>query len=246
MEAKNPGMSDYADFDPNGDNIISREEIEFEATSDVRSLARRVALQVLYEVDSSRHVISDVMRYHLIVDDVSGKITDIDHEMALMINGIVRQLPQDSPIAIRLHQYIQAYDPATGKIRDQQSNIAIRISAIVKYLEAEPDVTRLTHGVVKHQELLDSVIQSYAPEFPIDQVAIIDRNVLRLSLYELGFETQTPTSVAIDEAVTLARLFGSEGSPRFVNGVLGTVAVNIDAVRSVLHPQENTNGSSST
>jgi transcription antitermination factor NusB len=239
-------MSDYAEFDPNGDNIISREEIELEATSDIRSLARRVALQVLYEVDSSQHPISDVMRYHLIVDDITGKITDIDHEIALMVNGIIRLLPVDSPIAIRLHQYVQAYDPATGIIRDQQSKLAIRVSAIVKYLEAEPDVTRLANGVVQYRRLLDSIIQAYAPEFPIDQVAIIDRNVLRLSLYELGFETQTPTSVAIDEAVTLARLFGSEGSPRFVNGVLGTVAANIDEVRSALQTHENTNGTPST
>jgi transcription antitermination factor NusB len=133
----------------------------------------------------------------------------------------------------RLHGYPAAYD-ASGSLRDPLSDQAKRISGIVKYLEAEPDIRRLANGVVKYSVSLDRVLQRFAPEWPIDQVAIIDRNILRLALYEIAIDAQTPLSVAIDEAVNLARLFGAEGAPRFINGVLGTVAANLSVVMDAL------------
>jgi len=72
---------------------------------------------------------------------------------------------------------------------------------------------------------LDRVISELAPEWPIDQIATIDRNILRLAVYELIFDSNTPPKVAINEAVELAKTFGSESSPRFVNGVLGSLAL---------------------
>jgi N utilization substance protein B len=81
----------------------------------------------------------------------------------------------------------------------------------------------LVQGVNAHQERLDTLIGRYAPEWPVDQIAIIDRNVLRIAIYELLFRDDTPTKVAINEAVELAKEFGSESSGRFVNGVLGSL-----------------------
>jgi len=78
-------------------------------------------------------------------------------------------------------------------------------------------------GVHSYRSYLDSVVEDLAPEWPIDQIAAVDRNVLRMAVYELLFEPQTPPKVAINEAVELAKLFGSESSPRFVNGVLGSL-----------------------
>ncbi len=231
-------MSDYPEFDPTNENIINREVIEPEATPDIRSLARRVALQVLYQLDSAQHPIEEVLRYYLIVDDFSGKIIEIDPEIAAMISGTVRQLDLDNPIAQRIHHYHQVFDATTGLARDTQNDAALRVYRLIKYLEAEPHILRLSHGVVASRERLDVILQTYAPEFPINQVAIVDRNVLRLALYEIGIEAQTPTSVAIDEAVNLAQLFGAEGSPRFVNGVLGNIFMHLDEVRLMLQADD--------
>lgn len=89
--------------------------------------------------------------------------------------------------------------------------------------EGEAFLLKLVHGVLQHKEQLDDLIATYAPEWPIDQMAIIDRNVLRIALFEFLIEGGTPPKVAINEAVELAKRFGSDSSSRFVNGVLGTL-----------------------
>jgi len=80
----------------------------------------------------------------------------------------------------------------------------------------------LVSGVIRHQTELDQWIHKFAPEWPVDQLAIIDRNILRMALYEIGAKAgDAPPKVVINEAVELAKTFGSDSSPRFVNGVLG-------------------------
>lgn len=83
---------------------------------------------------------------------------------------------------------------------------------------------RLVTGVREHQARIDNLIRRYAPEWPLDQIAVIDRNVLRIAIYELTTDASIPIKVAINEAIELAKTFGSESTPRFVNGVLGTLA----------------------
>jgi N utilization substance protein B len=90
-----------------------------------------------------------------------------------------------------------------------------------------PTVTflyELVTGVVGNHAALDRLIQEFAPEWPVEQMAIIDRNILRMAIFELVVSQQTPLKVAINEAVELAKLYGSDSAPRFVNGVLGTLA----------------------
>lgn len=90
--------------------------------------------------------------------------------------------------------------------------------------EAGRDFARsLVQGILEHQAELDARIQDNAPEWPLDQIAIIDRNILRMAIFEFVIEGNTPVKVAINEAVELAKLFGSDSSGRFVNGVLGTI-----------------------
>ncbi len=79
----------------------------------------------------------------------------------------------------------------------------------------------LVEGVTAHRAQLDEIIRQHAPEWPVDQLAVIDRNILRIALYELQFTEDVPIKVAINEAVELAKTFGSDTAPRFVNGVLG-------------------------
>lgn len=82
----------------------------------------------------------------------------------------------------------------------------------------------LGKGVTNCRRELDTVISELAPEWPIDQIAAVDRNILRIAVYELIYNSDTPPKVAINEAVELAKKFGSDASPRFVNGVLGSLA----------------------
>ena len=81
---------------------------------------------------------------------------------------------------------------------------------------------KLATGVAQSRALLDDYIQAHAPEWPLEQVAIIDRNLLRIALYEFTLGG-VPVKVAINEAVELAKRYGSDSAPRFVNGVLGAL-----------------------
>ena len=134
----------------------------------VRRRARILALQALYEIDSTQHPVGTVLDQRLTEDP----------------------LPE----------------------------------------EGEAFARELLAGVLQHQVALDELIQRYAPEWPVEQMAVIDRNVLRIAIYELLFDPEIPPKVAINEAVELAKMFGSESSPRFVNGVLGTL-VSRDRVK---------------
>jgi N utilization substance protein B len=136
-----------------------------------RQLARRLAIQALFEVDSVDHRPGDV----------------IDARLA---------------------------NPEPNENGDDPE--------VVVSSEAADFLRFLVAGVVKNREALDKIIARYAPEWPVDQLAIIDRNVLRLALFEIGCsELHTPSKVVINEAIELAKRFGSDNSPRFVNGVLG-------------------------
>ncbi len=85
---------------------------------------------------------------------------------------------------------------------------------------------RLVNGVLDHRQELDGMIEHYAPEWPLKQMAIIDRNILRMAIFEFAVSGETPIKVAINEAIELAKEYGSESASRFVNGVLGALAVH--------------------
>jgi len=88
--------------------------------------------------------------------------------------------------------------------------------------EAAAFAWSIVEGVLENRKALDAEIAALAPEWPIDQMAKIDKNVLRIALYELRITRDVPPAAIIDEAVELAKLFGSEAAPKFVNGVLAT------------------------
>lgn len=138
------------------------EVIEHPPAATERSAARRVALQVLYEIDCSNHMVGEVL---------AARLSD--------------ELPPR-----RVEKYVR----------------------------------QIVEGVTANLEQLDTFIQRYASEFPLDQVAIIDRNILRLGVYELAAQQSTSINVIIAEALELANIYGAEGSLRFVNGVLGAIA----------------------
>jgi N utilization substance protein B len=135
-----------------------------------RRQARIIALQTLYEVDSTEHPVGDVLRRHL-----------------------------DEPIS--------------------EDNTADFV---------EPDVRQfarsLVEGVLQNRDEMDELIAKSAPNWPVDQMSPVDKNILRVAIFEILFDNKVPLKAAINEAVELAKRFGSDSSSRFINGVLGTVA----------------------
>ena len=99
-----------------------------------------------------------------------------------------------------------------------------RLSEVELTAQLAEFVRRIVFGIFPLIESLDSAIAKYAPEWPFDQVAAIDRNILRIATWEFAIDGETPVKVAINEAVELAKLYGSDSAPRFVNGVLGSLA----------------------
>jgi len=85
-------------------------------------------------------------------------------------------------------------------------------------------VCELVGGVVQNKDEIDLNIRRFAPAWPVEQIAMIDRNILRLAIFEILFDNKVPVKVAINEAVELAKSFGSKSSAKFVNGVLGSVS----------------------
>jgi len=126
-----------------------------------RRRARSIALQALYEVDTTTHRAEEVLARHV-------------------------------------------YDDSVGE-------------------DAFDFISAMVQGVLEHRHQLDMVIQRHAPAFPVQQMAAIDRNILRMALFEMKYSNDMPLKVSINEAVELAKSFGSDASPRLVNGVLGAV-----------------------
>lgn len=89
-------------------------------------------------------------------------------------------------------------------------------------------VRELVSEVIQNKEKIDYNIQRFAPAWPIEQIPVVDRNILRLAIFEILFDNKVSVKVAINEAVELAKKFGSDNSPKFVNGVLGSVSALAD------------------
>ena len=92
-------------------------------------------------------------------------------------------------------------------------------------------VQQIVTGVLPLVVRLDNFIAQHAPEWPLDQVAVIDRNILRIALWEFSVAGRTPVKVAINEAIELSKIFGSDSTPRFVNGVLGSLAARQNEIQ---------------
>jgi transcription antitermination protein NusB len=92
-------------------------------------------------------------------------------------------------------------------------------------------ISQIVSGVIINDEVLDEFISDFAHEWPLDQVAIIDRNLLRMALWEIAVYRNTPVKVVINETVELAKMYGADGSPRFINGVLGNIIEHLEELK---------------
>lgn len=161
-----------------------------------RKRARQVALQALFEIDSVGHA-PDIVLYER-MEAATRALHEAQVEQA-------RTLPAPNP----------GESPEADKYESDEEMAPLGETGIRFLLW-------LVAGVLSYRDRIDALIHRYAPEWPVEQLAIVDRSILRLALYELGaHEGEAPPKVVINEAVELAKVFGSDSSPRFVNGVLG-------------------------
>lgn len=143
-------------------------------------------------------------------------------------------------------QVLYEWDFWKGKKSDIATILDRDCAEFAPGLENKTFVKNLLEGIIAKQSQLDQLIEKAAPEWPIDQIAVVDRNVLRVGLYELLFADykETPPKVAINEAIELAKTFGGENSGKFVNGVLGTIYRELgepgkeDIARKQLTPED--------
>ena len=122
-------------------------------------------------------------------------------------------------------QSLYEWDFRGRKVEELPEIVDRNIKEFASGLEDTSFIQQLIDGVIKYTDQIDKIIEKAAPQWPLNQVAVVDRNVLRLGLYELlfGKREEVPPKVAINEAIELAKSFGGESSGKFVNGVLGTV-----------------------
>jgi transcription antitermination protein NusB len=115
-----------------------------------------------------------------------------------------------------LYEYDTAHHDVDAVLRRHEEELRLS-PRVFAYAE------ELVHGVLAHLDQIDATIESAAHEWPLSQMARVDKNILRVAIYEILFNNSVPAKVAINEAVELAKRFGSDTSSRFVNGVLGTI-----------------------
>lgn len=126
-------------------------------------------------------------------------------------------------------QSLYEWDFRGRKKEDIEKSIEHNLAQFVKDAKTDKEgikfAINLVTNTIKKQKNIDPIIEKCAPEWPLSQITVVDRNILRLGIYELMFSDykETPPKVAINEAIELAKTFGGENSGRFVNGVLGTV-----------------------
>jgi N utilization substance protein B len=121
---------------------------------------------------------------------------------------------------------------ADDKTFDLAEVLERNIARYASTLDDVPFVQKLVDGVIAHEADLTKELAPLAPEWPIDQIARMDRLMLQIGLYELRYSADVPPKVVINEAVELAKAFGAENSSKFVNGVLGTALKNIEAEKA--------------
>ena len=121
---------------------------------------------------------------------------------------------------------------------DLEDVLARNIARYEETIEDKAFIETLVKGVDAKQAELDDIIRPVAPEWPIEQIARMDRIILRIGVFELLFEEGVPPKVAINEAVELAKAFGGDNSSKFINGVLGTVLRNQEAETTAKKPKK--------
>ncbi len=177
-----------------------------------RRRARRAALQALYELDLTGHDADAVIAQRIesmAFTTLAGRLTPHLAEVARDVILAYPPFPDEKQVA-------QALDPL-GLFEADVHEVA---EALAEVAPQAAYALRAVNAVLERREELDLIVARIAPEWPVEQMAPVDRNILRVAIWEISTES-APVRVAINEAVELARQFSGEGSRRLVNGALG-------------------------
>jgi transcription antitermination factor NusB len=185
-----------------------------------RRQARRAALQALYELDQSNHGIDAVLETR-IVDFYRTAIVGVIPPSEW---SVVEDLLASWPDAVSDDTLVAAI---AARRACPAPHVRVAVDAIARWAPHARYCTDVVRGVWAHRASIDAVIARIAPEWPVEQMAPVDRNVLRIALWEIATDA-SPLRVAINEAVELARAFSGEGARRMVNGALGAYAAGRD------------------
>lgn len=120
-------------------------------------------------------------------------------------------------------QCLYEWDFSGKKKKDINSIIEHNIKEFAPGVSDFGFVQRLVKGILENMDKIDRLIEEYAPEWPLEQITTVDRNILRVGIYELKFDQEIPPKVAINEAIELGKAFGGPSSGKFINGVLGSI-----------------------
>jgi N utilization substance protein B len=120
-------------------------------------------------------------------------------------------------------QTLYEWDFGGQKKKNFDDLLKYNISEFAPGFDDKNFAQHLVEGVLEHLAEIDDFIKKYATEWPLEQITTIDRNILRMGIFELKFDPEIPSKVAINEAIEVAKTFGGESSGKFVNGVLGTL-----------------------
>lgn len=203
-----------------------------------RRKARELALQALYELDQSSHALDDVLAtrvegYYQALADSAADLPQRQALQAVLGRRDFRRDPPDPWAELQAEPGLLADPDLDPALLAFCLDLLRRHGPMVAYGVA------LVRGVSSHLTAIDTVIRKIAPEWPVAQMAPVDRNLLRIALWEIGAQA-VPLRVAIHEAVELARRYSGESARRMVNGALGSFAKD-EARGLVLPPYVNTN-----
>ena len=143
------------------------------------------------------------------VDEITSEV--VEHHTSTTDRSMARRS------TLQILYEIDTTDHPVGEVMDAHIQERPESSPVIRIIRT------FIQGIMEHLDVLDQLIQQYAPEWPVDQIAIIDRNILRIAVFEYAIQKRTPTPVIINEAVHLAQVFGAENSHGFVHGVLGAI-----------------------
>lgn len=172
------------------------------------------------------------------MEDYPFELENFDPQVDEVTKEIVEHQPETTDRSIARRSSLQILYEIDSAKHPFEKVLQAHLDERPESLTVKRFIVSIVKGVLAYQQRLDEVIQQYAPEWPIEQVAIVDRNVLRIAVYEFAIQQRAPVPVIINEAVHLAQVFGAENSHSFVHGVLGALSMNLDEVLETLDDVE--------
>lgn len=164
-----------------------------------------------------------------LIDSYPFAIGDFDPEVDTITSELVAPKPSAADRSIARRASLQILYELDTTDHPMAAAIEAHLAERPESYAVRQQIRRYVEGVIAKRVTIDSILQEFAPEWPVDQVAVIDRNILRIAIYEFLLQKrQTPVPVIVNEAVHLAQIFGAENAHSFVHGVIGAITSELE------------------